>query len=164
MKKKILTVIITALFLTFLASCDRDDLFGSSKSYRIINDFEAQYTPSNPYLDGSLYEVIVFQLNHREDVIKKDYISVIPSGGLASRVIAVPNECEFIQVSFLYLPANKGGLLNFRNFTAQYFYILEDITSDIVIDLSTILTRAMSMASARGDTTVGRSINLVPSL
>lgn len=164
MKKQILTIIITALFLTLLTSCEGDDFTSTPKSYRIINNFEEQYTPSDPYLDGSLYEVIVFQLNSREEVIREDYIPVIRAGGYASQVIRVANTCESIQVSFLDLPTNQGGILNHRYYTVQYFRLPKDRISDVVIDSDTPITTNVSMAHSQGDTTVSHSINLAPSL
>lgn len=93
-------VMFLILFSIVLFSCsDKEEPVVTS--YQVFNN-TSYYSSSVPYLDGSLYEVVVF-CYAGSDVVREDsYEKIAP--GSKSPVKEVPSSVTKIKVSYKYLP------------------------------------------------------------
>ena len=94
--------LIFFLSLIPLFACSKDDDAPQSTTYQIINDmpiFENDYD----YLDGTVWEIVVY-CYIGSDIVRQDNIdSIAPLGG-KSRLIDVGDNYEKVKVSFKLLP------------------------------------------------------------
>src|SRR5690554_6147821 len=109
--KKILFILIVAL----LAGCSKDEDTAAT-TYEIINNSE-HFESDIEYLDGTLWEVIVYHYVG-DDIAKQENLPSIQYGGATSTKISIEPNIEKLQVSFQILPkdsplydldANKRG-------------------------------------------------------
>ncbi len=89
-----------AIILSF-ASCSKKEELPTT--YQIFNSTTPVVT-AVPYLDGSVYEVIVYHYSG-ESIIQQDNIDEILTGGGKSRLMDVPDNTDLIKVSFRMLPS-----------------------------------------------------------
>ena len=94
--KKMLFVALVSLLLI---SCKDEPLIST---YQVFNN-TSSYSSSVPYLDGSMYEVVVF-CYAGNDVVREDNFTKIAIGG-KTPIKEVTESITKIKVSFKFLPA-----------------------------------------------------------
>lgn len=100
MKSKILLI---ALILLSFTACNKD-VPNPSATFQIVNNIEKSYCVFEPLLNGSLYEVIVFGYNEKDELIKQVNIDKVESGGGKSEVIEVSHDVVKVKISFMLIP------------------------------------------------------------
>jgi hypothetical protein len=133
MKRKIL--LITVILLSFIA-CNKD-LSIPSATFQIVNNIGKSYCAFEPLLNGSLYEVIVFGYNEKEELIKHFNIDKVETGGGKSEVIEVPHDVVKVKVSFMMIPPESiyfGMDSNVRLYVKAYSYLTATGNTLIAID------------------------------
>jgi len=111
-------VLFLFLALILVSSCRKEE---TPTTYQIINNV-TKTTTSDPYLDGSMYEVVVYHYLG-SDIIKQDDIDKISSGGGKSELIEAPGKSEKIKISFKFLPpqsSNYNLSSNVRKYIVAY--------------------------------------------
>ena len=117
MKKSITLLVFILLFV----SCKKED---KATTYQIINDL-TPVSSSTEFLDGSIYDIVVFHYLN-SDIIKQDNIDKVSPGGGKSGLIKVPANSEKIKISFKFLPPESSSYdldFNYRRFVVAYTII-----------------------------------------
>jgi len=136
--------IIYLLILVFFISCDQALLptesssIDSSTTFQISNNLKLY--PAVEYIDGSLWEVVVY-FYIGQDIVKVDSLSPVLTGATSSK-IAVPSTYEKFKYSFQLAPKKSqyySGYANCRRYS-ENFTLLEKNNNTVVEvhDLSTI--------------------------
>ncbi|MBK7628110.1 MAG: hypothetical protein IPJ16_13105 [Bacteroidales bacterium] len=105
--KRLIPVLLCFLLLF---SCKKEEV----TTYQVFNnleglsDFWIKYLSENdpeivPYLDGTLYEVIVYCYTG-SDIVRTDNIGTISRKGGKSGILEVESNYEKVKVSFLFFP------------------------------------------------------------
>ena len=97
--KKFLFLILS---IVILLSCKKEK---DKTTYQIINNV-TKSTSTVQYMDGSVYEIIVFHYSGN-DIIHQDEIKKVEAGGGKSEMIESPDQSEKIKVSFKFLPTES---------------------------------------------------------
>jgi hypothetical protein len=140
MKKAFLFVIIIFLF----ASCKKDQV----TTYQIVNNV-SYITPTVEYLDGSIYEIVVFHYKG-SDITKQDNITKVASGGGKSEVIEVPATTEKIKVSFKFLPAQSSSYSSLsREYIVAYTIIEEGKNNIVTLTNSTMVSTSITKSETQ---------------
>ena len=137
------------LCITFLVSCTKP-----VTSYQVFNN-STKSSYSDPYLNGDMYEVVVY-CYAGSDIVRQDNYTQI-SCGEKTAIKEVPSAVTKIQVSFKLLPpASKNYNIssNYRMYVKTYYLIEQD--KNIVAELND-----NSMVS--GVATVKASLNSIKS-
>jgi hypothetical protein len=100
MKKGLL--LITLMALVFAVSCEKEKEDPAS-TYQVINNLKTMHYDT-PYLNGTLWEVIVICYSAAGDVIRKDDLNDIYAEGGRSDVIELPRDCVNVRLSFRLVP------------------------------------------------------------
>lgn len=134
---------LLACLALLLTSCSKED----PTTYQIINDCKVT-TTSTEYLDGSIYEVIVFHYSG-EDIIKQDNIDDVSSGGGKSAIINVPAGSEKVKVSFQLLPPESPFYnlsANDRMYVVAFTVLEKGINNVIRINDNTMVDDGIGLA------------------
>lgn len=132
---------IGCLILLF-TSCSKED----PTTFQIVNDCKVT-TTSTEYLDGSIYEVIVFHYSG-EDIIKQDNIDDISSGGGKSAIIEAPAGSEKVKVSFQLLPPESPYYnlsANDRMYVVAYTVLEKGVNNIIRINDNTMVDDGLGL-------------------
>ena len=126
--KKILFFLTISSLIFFGCKKEKD------ATYQILNN-SSKYQSSTQYLDGSIYDVVVFEYRGN-DVVKEVNINKISYGGGKSSKITAHEKTEKIKVSFKFLPKESPYYnlsSNNRKYTVQYYYLKkgENIIAEI---------------------------------
>jgi hypothetical protein len=92
--------------MLFCLSCRKEEPI---TTYQIFNSSNKVYT-NIEYLDGSMYEVIVYHYN-RTSIVRQDTIDEILTNGGNTELYEVPENADLFRVSFKFLPS-KSPLYN----------------------------------------------------
>jgi hypothetical protein len=87
----------------FCLSCRKEQQ--PPTTYQIFNNSNRIYT-NIEYLDGSMYEVIVYHYN-RSSVVRQDTIDEILTNGGETKMIDVPANSDLFRISFKFLPSKS---------------------------------------------------------
>ena len=98
MKTFLLIAIVAILFF----GCKKDEV-PAKTSYQIINNATRMNISTDQYLNGTLWEVVVYCYIGTDIVRQDNIVSVLPGGG-KSNMIEVPLNYEKIKMSFRFLP------------------------------------------------------------
>jgi hypothetical protein len=134
---------ILACLILLLTSCSKED----PTTYQIINDCKVT-TTSTEYLNGSIYEVIVFHYSG-EDIIKQDNIDDVSSGGGKSALIEAPTGSEKVKVSFQLLPPESPFYnlsANDRMYVVAFTVLEKGINNVIRINDNTMVDDGLGLA------------------
>ena len=136
--------LIYLLILVFFISCDQELLPTESSSvesattYQISNNLKLY--PAIEYIDGSLWEVIVYYYIG-QDIVKVDSLSPVLTGTTSSK-IAVPSTYEKFKYSFQLAPKKSqyySGCANCRRYSENFTFFEKNNNTIVEIhDLSTI--------------------------
>ena len=142
MKKLVFVVALMAA----LVSCKKDE--ESKTTYKVINN-SSKYESDMPYLNASMYEVVVFRMKG-EEVIGQDNFDKIQYGGDASKVVEVTDDVEKVVVSHKLLPPQSEYYdldANSRSYTKTRFYLAKGKHTDIIIDDNTMSKGSLSASA-----------------
>ena len=106
--KKLTTKIflLTFIIIGCISGCKKAE--DPPTTYQIINNCTPNVDISDSYLDGSMWEVVVFSYLGT-DIVNQDNIArVAPSGG-KSEIIEVNSTYEKVRVSFKFLPPQSAN-------------------------------------------------------
>ena len=144
-RAKLLTLLLSAIVLLGLISCEKDEK--DNTTYEIINNTE-HYESSMDYLDGTLWEVVVYHFIG-DDVAKQENLDPIAYGGSSSGKIEIDNNIEKIKVSYKLLPRESQYYdlsANDRIYVVAYKYIKEGENNKIEIDGETMVNGSLKSA------------------
>ena len=137
-------LIIYLLILVFFISCDQALLptesssIASSTTFQISNNLKLY--PAVEYIDGSLWEVIVYYYIG-QDIVKVDSLKPVLTGEISSK-IAVPSTYEKFKYSFQLAPKKSqyySGCANCRRYSENFTFFEKNNNTIVEIhDLSTI--------------------------
>lgn len=136
--KKLFLILAAAVAIGF-ASCSKDD--NDKTTYDITNNMEVEQS-SVPYLNGSLYEVVVFHYTNG-NIVKQDNIKQINSGGGKCNKFEIDNSIDMLQVSFRFLPEESqmyNETFNRRKYVVAKTAISKGKHHPIVITSETMIT------------------------
>jgi len=142
MKTKLLLLPISILIFAF-SSCSKE--VESVTTYQILNTCST--TTPMEYLDGSLYEVIVFCYNAKDEIIRTDNLEPIDAGGGLSKKVTVTNEIVKVKVSYKMLPPESiysDLSSNVRMYVVNVFYIEKGKNTTITVQNMTMVKNTIS--------------------
>jgi hypothetical protein len=137
------------LCITFLVSCTKP-----VTSYQVFNNTTKSSSASDPYLNGNLYEVVVY-CYAGSDIVRQDNYTQI-SCGEKTAIKEVPLAITKIQVSYKFLPPasnNYNAIYNYRLYVKTYYLIEQD--KNIIAEVndnsmvSRVMTKKASLDSVR---------------
>ena len=131
--------LIIILSIALLVSCKKEENTPDKTTYRIINNMD-KVTTNDPYLNGSLYELVVFCYKGT-DIARQDNIDSVRYGGGKSEIIEAAY--DKVKVSFKFLPKASTSYnlsTNKRNYTVTTFYLTQGKNTDITIDGTTMIS------------------------
>lgn len=137
MKKLLFTLLVASLVV--VASCSSDD--ESATTYDISNNLSISES-TVPYLNGTMYEVVVYQYIDN-NVVKQDNIKQVNSGGGKCQKMEVSNNVNFLQVSFKFLPKESplyNDSYNQRRYVVVKTPIKKGTHHSIIISGDTMVT------------------------
>lgn len=118
------------LFVVLLVSCTKP-----VTSYQVFNNSTKSSYPSDPYLNGNMYEVVVF-CYAGEDIVREDSYTQI-SCGEKSVVKEVPEAVTKIKVSYKNLPeasANYDMTSNYRRYVTSVTLI--EVEKNVIAEVN----------------------------
>lgn len=143
--------IIFFVLIIFLIGCKKDE--PEKTTYQITNNITpVDTTQTEEYLDGTLWEIVVFCYNG-DDIIRQDNLPFIKPDGHKSAITEVTDNITKVKVSFKYLPhesPNYDLSINFRRYVVAFCFIEKEKNNSIVIDDNTMLSG--SLKSTFGNT------------
>ena len=131
---------IYALLLLALGACKE-----KVTTYYVVNNYEGFETIYDEYLDGTLYEVVVF-CYEGENIVKQDNLEPIPPGGGSSEIRELPEQVERLVVSFQMVPKESAFYdfdVNDRVYTVTEFLLNPGEENEIVIDGKTMMRKSL---------------------
>lgn len=139
-----LIFIVFCLFITY--SCSKEDQ-PEPTTYQILNAWE-KTTSEVEYLDGSIYEVVVFCYNDKDEIIREDNFAVVNSGGGRSEKKPVTENIVKVKVSFKFLPPQSPLYdlsSNVRKYLVTINYLTPGTNNEIVITENTMIKNTISI-------------------
>jgi len=132
-------LLLVAIMLLALASCKKDE--PSKTTFQIINNVTKYNSDFEPLLDASMYEVVIYGYNEKDEVIKQYNFTKIASGGGKSELTEVTSDIVKVKVSFKFLPPSSAFYSmseNFRHYVKAISYLTKESNTTIVIDDNTM--------------------------
>lgn len=144
---------LMVLFAAILfSSCTKDSEQLDPTTLTVTNNTDF-YDSGDEYLNGSLYEVIVFTYIG-DNVSGQISIDDIAYGGGSIENIELPDKTEKVRLSFKMLPPESpfyDNYINFRRYTVSYYYIDVNKKNQVLIDGSTMMTGTLKSTEAKAD-------------
>lgn len=133
-------VLVISLFVAILITgCKKED---SPTTYQIVNNTTLQST-SIQYLDGSMYEIVVYCYKGT-DIVRQDNFAKVASGGGKSEKKAA--EYDKVKVSFKMLPPEStyySNSINDRLYVVAYTVLTKGSNTQIIINGQTQVSKYM---------------------
>ena len=142
MRKSTLIVLFSLLLFS---ACKKESI--PVTTYYLSNDVTKQIS-SVPYLDGTMYEVVVYCYKGN-DIIRQDNIDPIAPDGEISKKIEVPAEVEKIRVSFKFLPPESSSYSltsNYRRYVVTSYLLKAGVDNKASLNDDTMLSNTISSA------------------
>jgi len=136
---KVVVVVAFATVAVAFSGCKKED---PKTTYEIINN-GAYHESTVPYLDNTMWEVIVFQYIGN-DVAKQENIKSIKYGGGTSGKLEISDKIEKIKVSSKLLPIESSiysSDANYRLYTVSYLFIEKGKNNVFEIDDKTMMSK-----------------------
>jgi hypothetical protein len=134
-------VFVSIIFL--LAACTKP-VTTSITTYHIVNDC-AKAETTIPYLDNTMWEVIVFCFSSADSIVRQDNIdSIAPQD--SSKYIEVASNINRVIVSFKLLPKKSdmyNSTINARYYTVKSFDIIPETDNEIILNGKTELQKTL---------------------
>lgn len=134
--------------MVVLISCKKEE---DKTTYQIINNAELELTDIQ-YLDGSMYEVIVFHFKG-DDVIHQDEIIKIEAGGGKSEIFDVSDGCEKLKLSFRFLPEQSDLYdipANSRKYLVDFTVVEQGKNNILTLTGQTMISDSMNSGMPEG--------------
>lgn len=138
-------VIYLFVAVILFAACEKDE--SSKTTYEVVNNSE-KFVSSMEYLDGTLWEIVVYQFIG-DDIVKQDNLDPIAYGGTTSGKIEVDNNVEKVKLSFKFFPKKSEYYdlsSNNRKYVVAYTYIEEGKNNIIEVDGETMSSGSLKSA------------------
>lgn len=132
------------LSVVLLVSCSK-----SVTSYQVFNNSIKQNYASDPYLNGDMYEVVVF-CYAGTDVVREDSYNQI-SCGEKTVIKEVPSSITKIKISYKFLPAaspNYSMSSNYRRYVVSYTLIEQEKNVIAEVNSESMISGSMSIKSS----------------
>ncbi|MCE5174670.1 MAG: hypothetical protein ABFC90_09565 [Bacteroidales bacterium] len=143
MKTKLLLNL--AIVLTLLCGCSKVE--ETPTTYQIVNNTDILTTSFDTYLNGSLYEIVVFCYNSSDEVVRTDNLDPVSSGGGLSKKIEVTSDIVKVKFSFKMLPPESNYYdlsSNVRKYAVSVFYLTAGKNTLITIDGETMVKNTIT--------------------
>ena len=124
--------------LTVVVSCKKEEQ--PKTTYQIINNVTKVPTTIE-FLDGTLWEVVVFCYNGT-DIIRQDNLDPIATDGGKSVITEVTSNIEKVKISYMFLPAKSP------------YYSLSSNKREYVVALTTLEKGKNNIITIEGTTMV----------
>ena len=141
--KNVSLLMLLPLFL-FGCSKESEDALVTPTTYQIFNNM-AKNTSTMPYLDGSLYEVVVYCYVGVDIVRQDNYDAIAP--GQKTTIKEVPPTYTKIKVSFKFLPP------------ASDYYDMASNTRKYIVTYTLLEVEKNTISEINGNSMVSSSMN-----
>jgi hypothetical protein len=142
---RVLCILAVALPLV-LVGCEKDE----KTSYQVFNKTEKSTYALDKYLDGSLWEVVVY-CYIGDDIVRQDNFERIAPGE-KSEIREVPDNFEKIKISFKLIPEQSKFYelsLNTRSYTVSYTLLSKDNNTIAEISGETMVSKTLKSYSSQ---------------
>ena len=156
---KFLNALLLLILIVGISACSKKDSEPAKTTYQIINNVDRFTTTSDTYLNGSLWDVVVYSYTGLDIVRQDNIISVSPEGG-KSDLIEVPSTYEKVKVSFKLLPresANYSMASNYRRYIVAFTTLEIGKNNIITINGSTMSGPTLSISGPDTKLTIGKA-------
>jgi hypothetical protein len=148
-------IMFLTLFTLIFMGCKKEE---DKTTYQIVNNWE--YSPStlDQYLNGTLWEVVVY-CYVGSDIVRQDNIASVEYSGGKSEIIEVPSNFEKVKVSFKLLPEaspNYDMAENHRLYVVAYTLLSKGTNNLITITGTTQC--GPSLTTNDGQTSIRKAI------
>jgi hypothetical protein len=143
--RRVLCILAVALPLV-LVGCEKDE----KTSYQVFNKTEKSTYALDKYLDGSLWEVVVF-CYIGDNIVRQDNFERIAPGE-KSEIREVPDNFEKIKISFKPLPKQSQFYelsSNARSYTVSYTLLSKDNNTIAEISGKTMVSKTLKSYSSQ---------------
>lgn len=144
--KNILFLLILAAVVTL--GCKKDEPEPASPTtYQIVNDNEVNESTIE-FLDGTLYEIVVFAYTG-DDIARQDNVDPVGPSGSKSDIIEVPDTIEKIKISFKFLPKESPYYnlsSNNRKYVVSYTFLEKGKNNQVIIDGQTMVSGELKIS------------------
>lgn len=142
--KRIL-LLVTTISLLGCSKDDVEEVVVQPTTYQVVNDIEKQTTMSE-YIDGTLYDVVVFKFRG-DDLAGEDNLGDLDPDGGASKVLELDENIDKVKVSFEWVPKDSpASEFSERNYTASYTFITQETDNVITITGETMVSDKLMKA------------------
>ena len=136
-------ILLFVMLSIAMLSCKKEP---KDTTFQIVNNSTFE-TSTMPYLDGSLYQVVILCYKGSDLIKQENITSLKPGGGKSIIFVADPN-AEKLKVGFKFLPpesAYYSGSSNNYKYTAAFFMITKNTNNTIDINDNTLVTSIASI-------------------
>lgn len=142
--KNLFLVLTMMSVLLFSTGCEEEQL---PTTYQIVNHGETYYSEYDPYLNGTLYDVVVFcYLN--DDIVRQDNLGDLEVGE-STKIKEVPETYTKIKMSYKMLPEESA------------FYDILDISRSYVVGYTLLEPGKNVVLEITSQTMISSSIDRV---
>ena len=134
--------------LLLLAGCTKEERINLT-TYQVKNDCTT-INSGFEYLDGSLWEVVVFCYNDKDEIVRQDNPAPISTAGGISPMKEVTKDIVKVKVSFKSLPPQSPYYeldSNIRRYVVTTFYLVEEENTVIVVDDNSMMSGNITLKS-----------------
>lgn len=150
--KKLFVLGMITLAIGF-AGCSKDE-GAKDKSYTIVNNSYYDGTSVDRYLDGSIYDVVIYEYKG-DEIVRQQSIDKVASGS-KSGLLRADAKSDKVKVSFMMLPRespNYNLSFNTRKYIVSFTYLEEGKNVDVVLDNNTMVGNSLSSKTRSGEKT-----------
>jgi len=129
-------MLFLSISIFLLLSCEKEEI-PDPTTYQVKNLNEKNITVIDPYLNGSLYDVVVFCFNEKGDIVRQDNFDKIEADGGITNKTEVTDDIVKVKVSFKFIPKESQYYnlsSNVRKYLVVYNYLDRSTNTEIIID------------------------------
>jgi len=133
---KTFQMLFLSISIFLLLSCEKEEI-PDPTTYQVKNLNEKNITVIDPYLNGSLYDVVVFCFNEKGDIVRQDNFDKIEADGGITNKTEVTDDIVKVKVSFKFIPKESQYYnlsSNVRKYLVVYNYLDRSTNTEIIID------------------------------
>lgn len=146
-------MIISFMFVVF-TGCEEEE---SETTIQIRNEIQKMRTRPVE-LDGTLYDVVVYEFKRGDLIGHKNIGNIEPEGGNTGKIRM--EEAEKVKIGFYFLPKEfQPEDMVEMYYTSGYFYIKKNKNKMIVIDGNTMLSNMLKNAKIESDVLLKNKID-----
>lgn len=139
MKKLFIPLILLILFI----GCEKEKI----TSYQVVNNGTREPFVYDTIIDQTLFDVVVFCFNDKDEVVRQDDLLDVPPDGGQSEIIETTPDIVKVKVSFMFIPENSlfyDMEENVRRYTNTIFYLTPNENTQLIIDDNTMLKKSLN--------------------